>query len=104
MCIFEAPKSTENALKWLQNDAETRYVGRSTKASEYNGMRQKASGSRARYGTGRVDGSGQARFVKLPLVLTAGHSCLRNIRLCSFGVGLTGTPVAPTLGELARSA
>lgn len=44
MCIFEAPKSTENALKWLQNDAETRYVGRSTKASEYNGMRQKASG------------------------------------------------------------
>jgi len=23
MCIFEAPKSTENALKWLQNDAET---------------------------------------------------------------------------------
>lgn len=44
MCFFEAPKSTENALKWLQNDAETRYVGRSTKASEYNGMRQKASG------------------------------------------------------------
>lgn len=44
MRIFEAPKSTENALKWPQNDAETRYVGRSTKASEYNGMRQKASG------------------------------------------------------------
>lgn len=44
MCIFEAPKSTENALKWPQNDAETRYVGRSIKASEYNRMRQKASG------------------------------------------------------------
>lgn len=44
MRIFEAPKNTGNALKWLQNDAETRYVGRSTKASEYNGMRQKASG------------------------------------------------------------
>lgn len=44
MCIFEAPKSAENALKWPQNDAETRYVGRSTKASEYNRMRQKASG------------------------------------------------------------
>lgn len=44
MCIFEAPKSTENALKWPQNDAETRYMRWSIKASEYNGMRQKASG------------------------------------------------------------
>lgn len=26
MRIFEASKSTENALKWLQNDAETRYM------------------------------------------------------------------------------
>lgn len=26
MRIFEAPKSTENALKWLQNDAEARYA------------------------------------------------------------------------------
>ena len=26
MRIFEAPKSTENALKWPQNDAETRYT------------------------------------------------------------------------------
>lgn len=58
MRIFEAPKSTENALKWLQNDVETRYVRWSIKASEYNRMRQKASGSRARCGTGWVDGSG----------------------------------------------
>lgn len=43
MRIFEAPKSTENALKWPQNDAETRYVRWSIKASEYNRMRQKAS-------------------------------------------------------------
>ena len=41
---FEALKSTENALKWPQNDAETRYMRWSIKASEYNGMRQKASG------------------------------------------------------------
>lgn len=26
MRIFEAPKSTENALGWPQNDAETRYT------------------------------------------------------------------------------
>lgn len=26
MRIFEAPKSTENALKWPQNDDETRYM------------------------------------------------------------------------------
>lgn len=44
MCIFEAPKSTKNALKWLQNDDETRYMRRSIKASGYNRMRQKASG------------------------------------------------------------
>lgn len=44
MRIFEAPKSTENALEWPQNGAETRYVRWSIKASEYNRMRQKASG------------------------------------------------------------
>ena len=56
MCIFEAPKSTENALEWPQNGAETRYVRWSIKASEYNRMRQKASGEPS------VSGKIQAAF------------------------------------------